>query len=377
LFSGESEPADTFRGLLEAAPDAMVIVGGDGRIALVNGQTERLFGYRREELLGQPVDLLVPERLRPGHAGHRASYFGDPRTRPMGGGRELLARRKDGSEFPAEISLSPMHAPRGLLVTAAIRDASTRKKAERALVEASRMKSEFLANMSHELRTPLNAIIGFAELIHDGQVPPGSPQLREFVGDILASGRHLLQLINDVLDLAKVEAGKLELRPEEVDVAELVREVCATLRASAAEKKLRLEASVEPGLSGVVLDPRRLRQVLLNYLSNALKFTPSGGRVTARVRPREGDTLLLEVEDTGIGISPEDQARLFVEFQQLDAGAAKRHAGTGLGLALTRRIVELQGGAVGVRSAVGRGSVFFAVLPRRARGPAAAEGERT
>jgi signal transduction histidine kinase len=127
----------------------------------------------------------------------------------------------------------------------------------------------------------------------------------------------------------------------------------------------------------VVLDPRRLRQVLLNYLSNALKFTPSGGRVTARVRPREGDALLLEVEDTGIGISPEDQARLFVEFQQLDAGAAKRHAGTGLGLALTRRIVELQGGAVGVRSAVGRGSVFFAVLPRRARGPAAAEGERT
>ena len=235
----------------------------------------------------------------------------------------------------------------------------------RRILEGSRLKSEFLANMSHELRTPLNAIIGFAELLHDGVVAPASPQHREFLGDILASGRHLLQLIDDVLDLAKVEAGKLELRPEVIELQLLLGEVAGILRPAVALKDIQLVTDVDPALSQVTLDPGRLKQVAYNYLSNALKFTPPGGRIVLRVRPEGADRLRLEVQDTGVGITAADQGQLFVPFQQLEAGTAKRHQGTGLGLALTRRLVEAQGGTVGVTSTVGEGSTFFAVLPRQ------------
>jgi signal transduction histidine kinase len=230
--------------------------------------------------------------------------------------------------------------------------------------EASRLKSEFLANMSHELRTPLNAIIGFCELIHDGKVGPISELQQEYLGDVLTSARHLLDMISDVLDLAKIEAGKLAFRPEPTDVALVTREVGDALGALAATKRIRLTTEIDPALGPVEVDPARLKQVLYNYLSNALKFTPDGGCVAIRARPEGADAFRLEVEDTGIGIRPEDQRRLFVEFQQLDAGLAKAHPGTGLGLALTRRIVEAQSGQVGVRSAPGQGSTFFAVLPR-------------
>jgi CheY-like chemotaxis protein len=218
--------------------------------------------------------------------------------------------------------------------------------------------------MSHELRTPLNAIIGFAQIMHDGRVGPVSAEHREYLGDILTSSRHLLQLINDVLDLSKVESGKMEFRPEPIDLVKLVGEVRDILRTLAASKRMRVEVELEPGLGAIVADPGKLKQVLYNYLSNALKFTADEGRVTVRARRDDAERFRLEVEDTGIGIRPEDIGRLFVEFQQLDASMAKKYSGTGLGLALTRRIVEAQGGHVGVRSQVGEGSTFFAVLPR-------------
>jgi signal transduction histidine kinase/CheY-like chemotaxis protein/HAMP domain-containing protein len=241
------------------------------------------------------------------------------------------------------------------------------------LAAASRYKSQFLANMSHELRTPLNAIIGFAELMHDGVVTTDMPQHKEFLGDILTSGRHLLQLINDVLDLSKVEAGRLEFRPEPIDLESVIREVLAILRTTAAEKRITVE-SASGSISGVVLDPARLKQVLYNYVSNALKFTPEGGRVSIRASAVSDEEIRIEVEDTGIGISAENIGRLFAEFQQLNGGGGARAPGTGLGLALTKRLVEAQGGRVGVRSQPGVGSVFFAVLPRRAElVPVAAE----
>ena len=233
--------------------------------------------------------------------------------------------------------------------------------------KSSRAKSEFLATMSHELRTPLNAIIGFSELMHDGKTGSVSADQQEFLGDILASSRHLLQLINDVLDLSKVESGKMEFHPEPVDLAKLVDEIQDVLRGVAAGKRIRLAATVDPGIGPVVLDPAKLKQVLYNFLSNAVKFTPEAGRVSVRAAPEGPDAVRLEVEDTGIGIRAEDLERLFVEFQQLDAGPARTHEGTGLGLALTKRLVEAQGGRVGVRSTLGQGSVFFAILPRVAR----------
>jgi PAS domain S-box-containing protein len=351
-----------FRSLLEAAPDAMVIVGRDGRIALVNTQMERLFGYAREQLLGQPVEILVPERYRQAHPGHRAGFFSQPHARAMGAGLQLHGQRQDGSEFPVEISLSPLDTEEGMVVSAAIRDATERWRFEKTLQDANRMKSEFLANMSHELRTPLNGIIGFSEFLIDGKAGELNARQQEFLGDVLSSGRHLLRLINDVLDLSKIEAGRMDLVLETFDVSEAVDEVWANVSNAARERNIRLTRQVAPEVLTVTLDRHKFIQILYNLLSNGLKFTDSGGEVSLALALSAG-SLRLQVRDTGIGIRAEDMPKLFTEFQQLDSGASRRNQGSGLGLALTKRLAELHGGSVQVDSVPGTGSVFTVTLP--------------
>jgi len=265
---------------------------------------------------------------------------------------------------------------------AAMNDITERKALEEQLVDqnlkleeqnrrveaANRMKSEFLANMSHELRSPLNGILGFSELLYDGKLGTIPDRPREFLRRIHASARHLLQLINAVLDLSKVEAGRLEFHPEPTHAGGLIREVIEVLGAVAAQKQIMVETVLDPAVDELFIDPGCFKQILYNYLSNALKFSGAGGRVVVRSRPEGPDHFALEVSDSGIGIAEKDVGRLFVEFQQLDDSRAKRFQGTGLGLALTKRIVEAQGGRVGVRSEPGAGSTFFAVLPCRYRG---------
>ncbi|MEO8051960.1 MAG: hybrid sensor histidine kinase/response regulator [Acidobacteriota bacterium] len=228
---------------------------------------------------------------------------------------------------------------------------------------ASRMKSIFLANMSHELRTPLTAVIGFAELLVDGKVGPLAPQQLDFTRDILTNGKHLLSLINDVLDLARVESGTMAFHPERLCLPDLIRETIAGFRPQAAERNITLTTDVQMSAIEVFLDPRKLKQVLLNYVSNALKFTPVGGHVTVHAHFEEGSTFRLEVEDTGVGIAAQDIGRLFQDFNQLGGGLSGEVQGTGLGLALTKRLVEAQGGKVGVVSQPGKGSRFYADLP--------------
>ena len=358
--------------------DLFVIAGYDGYFKKVNPAWEELLGFTVEELLSRPF----LEFIHPDDRGITSAEY--DRQRP-GGRTDSFENRylcKNGSY--RRLSWNAVSLPEERLIYAAARDVTRRHELEaqdrrnnlllreqaRRLEEASRLKSEFLANMSHELRTPLNAIIGFAELIHDAKAGAVTSDQKEYLGDILASAEHLLQLINDILDLSKVESGKMEFRPEPVDLPRIVSEVRDILRALAAQKRISIEVSVDRELTGIVVDPGRLKQVLYNYLSNALKFSPDEGRVSVRLTAADETRFRLEVEDEGIGIAPEDLGRLFREFQQLDSGAAKKHAGTGLGLALTKRIVESQGGSVGVESVPGQGSLFFAELPRVAAIPA-------
>jgi len=483
--------ASRYGDLIELMPDGILFVNEGARIVLANEEAEKLFGYEKGEMQGRTIEELMPERFRARHTGHRVNYMHHPRTISMGPGIDLYGLRKDGTEFPAEIKLSPLNTGHGAVVLSAIRDISERKAVERrirdqarimdlvndsvitrdmedritswnqgaertygwkrgeaigrisheiwstafpqkldeirqqlltedhwegelvhtcrdgatltvasrwtlqrddegepmgivelnydisekkkfereleeknqALVSAAESKNRFLANMSHELRTPLNGIIGFAEFLSDGRPGPLNPKQKEYLTDILNSGRHLLQLINDVLDLAKIEANRMDLFPEKFNLAAAIEGVCAVSRPIAQKKSLRLDIQVSDDLHDVVLDPQKFKQVLYNLLSNAFKFTNEGGQVSISAQPASEGLFSLIVKDTGIGIHPEELPRLFREFEQLESGASRRYEGTGLGLALTRKIVELQGGTIAVESRPGLGSVFTVTLP--------------
>jgi PAS domain S-box-containing protein len=481
--------------LLDAAPDAMVIVGGDNRIEFVNRRAETLFGYDRTELLGEPLATLVPERLRGGHAAHEARFFSNPAVRPMGAGLELFGRHKDGSDVPIEVSLSPVRTGDTMVVSAAIRDISGRKQLEAAakltadrlasavesiqdafalfdsnhrlvlcnsvyrrfigdtvpgtlvgrsfeellgiwsreidfpddearqrfreerlslrpeptatfdvrmsdgrslriadrrtpeggivktiwdltedqrrardLEKASAAKSDFLSSMSHELRTPLNAILGFAQLLQRDKKEPLSSRHQQRVRHILDGGGHLLRLINDVLDLSRIEAGALSISLEPVGVPEVIAEVLSTLEPEATRQGVQL--GFEPlsvRVPPIEADRTRFSQILMNFGSNAIKYNRPTGTVHFGVSTIGSDIVRVSVRDSGIGIPANKHATLFQPFQRAGQEAGPIE-GTGIGLVITKRLAELMHGDVGFHSVAGEGSTFWVDMPVRPSG---------
>ncbi|MEG9432855.1 PAS domain-containing sensor histidine kinase [Terriglobus sp. ADX1] len=368
-----------YRELTEHAPDGILEVDADGRIIIANQAAVAMFGFPHNELIGAPVEILIPHAGRSDHPGHRVEFMRIGKTRPMGQGINLNAIRKDGSEFPVEISLSPVQTGVGIVVIAVVRDVSARRSVERevqrlqasylAELEArqmeaerlNRLKSEFVASVSHELRTPLHTIIGFTDLLREDPQQTLTVRQGRFVENIQRDSEHLLELINDVLDLSRIEADGLTLHIEGVKLCPVLETVVTSLKSNAERKGIRIHLVCDDAIF-VAADPTRLRQIVANLLNNAIKFTAPGGEIGIAVTAAH-DFVTVAVKDSGIGIAEEEQTRIFDKFYQVGVTTGGVREGTGLGLAICKRLVEMQGGRIDLTSQKGIGSTFRFTLP--------------
>lgn len=354
-----------FRQLFDFAPDAMLIADEAGRIVLANQMMEILFGYARQEFIGQPVEMLMPDSLRAPHARHRHSYHGDPRVRYMGEGRKLIARRKDGSEFPVEISLSPMRLSDGKrLVTSAIRDITERHKIQEALEQHAQELARSNADLeqfayvaSHDLQEPLRIVASFAQLLSRRYKGRLDAEADEFIEFIVDGATRMQALINDLLLYSRVSSRGRS--PVATDAEAVVRQVLKNLQVAIAESRAEINVGSMPA---VLVDPSQLAQLFQNLIANAIKFRGTAAPCIKMTAYDHGQTVEFAVHDNGIGIDPQYSERIFALFQRLHGKGD--YPGTGIGLAICKKIVERHGGRIWLESQAGAGATFRFTLPK-------------
>lgn len=364
-----SQAEERFRSVAQSANEAIITSDLNGRIVFWNKRAQNMFGYENEDARGRPVALLMPERYRDAHKKGLERLLSNGEKHIIGKMIELYGLRKDGSEFPFELSLGTWKSGNETFYSGFLRDISERKKGEEVrnenerLAYVSKAKSEFLANMSHELRTPLNSIIGFSELMKQKKIGELNIKQEHYLDNILTSSKFLLNLINDILDISKVEAGKIELIIEKLPVPGVINETISLIKEKAIKHNIELKTELDPQLDFIEADQQRFKQVLFNLLSNAVKFSKRGGGSITITAKKDGDMARISVADTGIGIKEEDIGKLFTEFEQIDSGISRRYGGTGLGLAISKKLVVLHGGSITVESKHGEGSTFTFWIP--------------
>ncbi len=389
-----------FRFLVEASPSGIIIIDPHGQIVLANSLALTLFGYTREELVERPIERLVPERFRANHPQKRQAFFESPEPRAMGSGKDLFGLRKDGSEFPMEIVLNPVRTEQGTFVLASVVDITTRKKYEHELQfqqenlqriveqrtsdllkakesaeQANVTKSEFLANMSHELRTPMHAILSFTHLAKKSLAAQANEKAQHFLSQIEDSGNRLLLLLNDLLDISKLESGNTIYNFERYDIREIVNRVSRESESLLQEKQLQFDIDETPFDTNIEIDPQRMHQVFFNLLSNAIKFSPHGKRIMVTMHPsieslgrRQSDSateeaLRITFEDQGVGIPESELQDIFNKFVQ--SSKTKTGAGgTGLGLAICQEIVEAHRGKIWAENHPEGGAILTILIPR-------------
>ena len=366
-------PNRLFHGFLEAAPDAVVIIDGDGAIVQVNSQTEKLFGFRREELVGRPLEVLMPERYRSSHVGQRQAFSVNPHPRSMGRGLDLFGLHKNGREFPIDVSLSPLPPEAGILVASTIRDMTAHRSLEdelrlrsRELEKADLQKDRFLAAVAHELRSPLAVLANVVNLL---RAPQASASVHQRAVDVLGrQTAHMARLVEDLLDLSRVRCGQITLSQEAVDLQTVFSRAVEMGRPLFEIRKHHLAIAQFTGPLWVSGDATRLVQVVANLLTNAAKFTPDGGHIWLSAA-RENGAAAIRIQDDGVGIPKEMLARVFDLFAQVQPAGDGGAEGLGIGLALVQKLVELHGGTVeAISDGPGHGSEFVVRLPRLPNG---------
>jgi PAS domain S-box-containing protein len=359
------ESKEKYRALINDASDAILLADDKGNLLEVNKKAEELLGYTREELSNMNFTQIHPDE----ELERTISAFKEITKNGSGSLNDAQFLRKDKKTVSVDITASTIKYSGKKIMQGIFRDTTERKKAENLRIEnlrleaADKAKSEFLSNMSHELRTPLSAAIGFSELLKMNQAGELNEKQKHYVDNILASNQFLLTLINDILDLSKIEAGKIELVPEKILMPVTIRETLSLIKEKAMKHKVLLKTEFDPELEFIVADRQRFKQVLFNLLNNAVKFSKEEGGTVTITAKKEGDMAKVSVSDTGIGIKEEIINKLFQKFEQLDPGISKKYGGTGLGLAITKQLVELHGGRIWAQSKFGEGSTFTFLIP--------------